>query len=83
MTELCGMGKSARGLAQSKTLREVLERTKIRQVLDCASPLALFIPQALMRKMDSHLGAIWELQLPVRTGATRPIRRWLWADNFS
>jgi len=34
-------GKSGRGLPHSKTLREGQGRRKIRQVLDCASPLAL------------------------------------------
>src|SRR5258706_1083684 len=33
--------KSARALAQSKTLRELVARWRGRQLLDCASPLAL------------------------------------------
>jgi hypothetical protein len=34
--------KSGRGLPQSKTLRDVRGRREVRQVLDCASPLALW-----------------------------------------
>ena len=34
-------GKSGRGLPQSKTLRASRGRVEVRQVLDCASPLAL------------------------------------------
>jgi hypothetical protein len=37
------VGKSARGLAQSKTLRDRLAGPSGRQLLDCASPLALFL----------------------------------------
>ena len=33
--------QSARGLAQSKTLRETMADPSVRQLLDCASPLAL------------------------------------------
>src|SRR5947207_2051889 len=35
------VGKSGRGLPQSKTLRDRRGRREVRQVLDCASPLAL------------------------------------------
>ncbi len=34
--------ESARGLAHSRTLSRVTERKELRQVLECASPLALF-----------------------------------------
>src|SRR5260370_9942321 len=34
--------QSARGLAHSRTLPRIMEPTKVRQVLECASPLALW-----------------------------------------
>src|SRR5256885_1933593 len=37
------VGKSGRGLPQSKTLRARRGRREVRQVLDCASPLALWL----------------------------------------
>ena len=37
------LGQSARGLAHSKTLTRMMEREEVRQVLDCVSPLALFV----------------------------------------
>jgi hypothetical protein len=44
MRTLFGLaGKSARGLAQSKTLRDGVAGSSGRQLLDCASPLALFL----------------------------------------
>ena len=42
-------GKSARGLAQSRTLRDRLAGPSGRQLLDCASPLAL-----LLTRLYSH-----------------------------
>jgi hypothetical protein len=35
--------ESARGLPQSRTLPRVIERWSWRQLLDCASPLALWL----------------------------------------
>jgi len=40
-SRLGSSGKSGRGLPQSKTLRESQGRWQVRQVLECASPLAL------------------------------------------
>jgi hypothetical protein len=50
--------KSARGLAQSTTLSRVTARRNFRQVLDCASPLALsakLIPESVLIRV--HLPA--------------------------
>ncbi len=48
------VGKSGRGLPQSKTLRDVRGRWKVRQVLDCASPLALW-----RRAREGTAGETW------------------------
>jgi len=42
VTKISWSSESARGLAQSKTLREFTAVASGRQLLDCASPLALW-----------------------------------------
>ena len=56
-----GRSQSARGLAPSMTLRAALERDNIRQVLECASPLALFHTMLLTGSLSraSGRGGSW------------------------
>jgi hypothetical protein len=44
LAQLCAIaGKSGRGLPQSKTLRAARRPSNSRSVLDCSSPLELFV----------------------------------------
>ena len=77
------MGKSARGLAQSKTLREVLDRTKIRQVLDCAESSGAFHSTSPWREKWSHIRGRLNYRCPTGRDATNsPVATLAYCGNF-